>query len=473
MKTKISNWIILLSIILLGKITFSQDIIIRGNIKDNAPFKALIFEPIVAPTILNTKKEVFPHQGVFEIRIPVTQPTEIKIAYKNETFHVFAIPNSTIILDINFPDIKSSLITQSLNNEDHAFINREREILFNEDSIINWAKNLNYSDFVSKIEFEKAILKQMFEESLYYPYLSETFKNYFNQEYLFSNALIKIIDYPLYSSKHSDSFYLSYQEMINAFQQMPHNASTMVTPNFVKLHQKVLRYQTVQNTSEDATFQFEHHYFYKKMFELAKNYPIAFIQDALLEGTIYEYLKWFRKPQDLKDEIYYFTEKLRNPEQKSAIKNKLVQMAQYEKNAINPPMFWQDINQTPMHSYSFRGKMMYVYFWASWCESCMEEIKALQKWKSEFPEHPLQLFFISLDNQLTQWKKTMRNLPQDNIVHGIAYPGGIESEMAQKYRIQNLPQAFLIDYSGNNIQKAPLPSQKNIFKDFLFQLDIK
>jgi thioredoxin-related protein len=64
-------------------------------------------------------------------------------------------------------------------------------------------------------------------------------------------------------------------------------------------------------------------------------------------------------------------------------------------------------------------------------------------------------------------------LPQDNIVHGIAYPGGIESEMAQKYRIQNLPQAFLIDYSGNNIQKAPLPSQKNIFKDFLFQLDIK
>jgi hypothetical protein len=64
-------------------------------------------------------------------------------------------------------------------------------------------------------------------------------------------------------------------------------------------------------------------------------------------------------------------------------------------------------------------------------------------------------------------------LNQNIGIHGIAYPGGIESEMAQKYRIQNLPQAFLIDYSGNNIQKAPLPSQRSVFKDFLFQMDIK
>jgi thiol-disulfide isomerase/thioredoxin len=473
MKTKIYYWILLFGLIIFAKTALAQNIIIRGTIKDDAPLKALIFEPIVAPTILNSKKEVFPHQGVFEINIPIAQPTEVRIAYKNETFKVFAIPNSTIILDINFPDIKSSLITQSKNNEDHAFLNREIALFFNEDSIKNWATTLNYSDFVSKIELEKAILKQMFEESLYFPYLSETFKNYFNQEYLFSNALLKIIDYPLYTSKHSDSFYLSYQKMIHTFQQMPYKEASIITPNFIKLHQKVLRYQTVQKTSQDSSFQFEQFYFYKNMFELAKRYPIPSIQDVLLEGTLLEYIKWYRRPQDLKNEIYYFTEKLSNPEQKTAIKNKLVQIAQYEKNAINPPMFWQDNQQTPIHSYSFRGQMMYVYFWASWCESCIQEIKALQKWKSEFPEHPLQLFFISIDPQLNLWKKTMQNLNQNIGIHGIAYPGGIESEMAQKYLIQNLPQAFLIDYSGNNIQKAPLPSQRSVFKDFLFQMDIK
>jgi hypothetical protein len=144
MKTKIYYWICLFGLIIFAKTALAQNIIIRGAIKDDAPLKALIFEPIAAPTILSTKKEVFPHQGVFEINIPIAQPTEIKVAYKNETFKVFAIPNSTIILDINFPDIKSSLITQSKNNEDHAFLNRETALFFNEDSIKNWAKTLSY-----------------------------------------------------------------------------------------------------------------------------------------------------------------------------------------------------------------------------------------------------------------------------------------------------------------------------------------
>ena len=100
MKTKIYYWICLFGLIIFAKTALAQNIIIRGAIKDDAPLKALIFEPIAAPTILSTKKEVFPHQGVFEINIPIAQPTEIKVAYKNETFKVFAIPCVNLLYNV-------------------------------------------------------------------------------------------------------------------------------------------------------------------------------------------------------------------------------------------------------------------------------------------------------------------------------------------------------------------------------------
>jgi peroxiredoxin len=91
----------------------------------------------------------------------------------------------------------------------------------------------------------------------------------------------------------------------------------------------------------------------------------------------------------------------------------------------------------------YRGKVVLVDFWATWCEGCKEEIP----WFSEFQKtngtKSLAVIGVSMDEG--GWPVVKPFLTQTHVPYRILLG---DDATAQRYGIQNLPDTFLIDRQG-------------------------
>lgn len=51
----------------------------------------------------------------------------------------------------------------------------------------------------------------------------------------------------------------------------------------------------------------------------------------------------------------------------------------------------------------FKGQVVLLSFWATWCSECVDQLPALQGLKNEFGDRGLELISVSLDDQDPTW----------------------------------------------------------------------
>lgn len=94
---------------------------------------------------------------------------------------------------------------------------------------------------------------------------------------------------------------------------------------------------------------------------------------------------------------------------------------------------------------NYKGKVIFLNFWATWCPPCKKEMPDVESIYKEYEENKKDVVILGVNSEKeNEVKKFLKD-------KGYTFPTLIDenSEVMRKYFIQAFPTSFVIDKEGN------------------------
>ena len=94
---------------------------------------------------------------------------------------------------------------------------------------------------------------------------------------------------------------------------------------------------------------------------------------------------------------------------------------------------------------NYKGKVIFLNFWATWCPPCKKEMPDVESIYKEYEENKKDVVILGINSEKeNEVKKFLKD-------KGYTFPTLIDenSEVMRKYFIQAFPTSFVIDKEGN------------------------
>ena len=131
-----------------------------------------------------------------------------------------------------------------------------------------------------------------------------------------------------------------------------------------------------------------------------------------------------------------------------------------------PGFVLEDLEGAEVSLAKYKGNVIILDFWATWCPPCRMEIPHFQELYEEYAGQGLVIIGIALDRGGASVVKPFVDS------NGVTYPVAIGSrEIADAYGgIRGIPTTFIIDRQGNIVDKAVGYRDKAFFEEAIKDL---
>lgn len=114
--------------------------------------------------------------------------------------------------------------------------------------------------------------------------------------------------------------------------------------------------------------------------------------------------------------------------------------------AAFPAFAEQDLNGRPLDLAAYRGKVVLVDFWATWCGPCIGELPNVRAAYDKYKAKGFDIIGISLDQDREQLESFLKE-------HGMTWAQyfdgqGWKNKLAKQFGISSIPATYLLDQEG-------------------------
>jgi thiol-disulfide isomerase/thioredoxin len=195
--------------------------------------------------------------------------------------------------------------------------------------------------------------------------------------------------------------------------------------------------------------------FYEDGFEIAKKELEGEVRDTYLAFSLGNILE--RRTYLFQNE---WKEEIKDPKLQEYVIELMKANPILPKGAKTPYFFLADSAGNEYKSSDFKGKILLINFWATWCKPCIKEFPEENKLVEKYKDQPVEIVNICIDSEVEKWKSYLDkyDLKTTNL-----YANGNWNDKLQKdFGIQGLPHSTLIDWNGKVVENKCRRASENI-----------
>jgi peroxiredoxin len=134
-------------------------------------------------------------------------------------------------------------------------------------------------------------------------------------------------------------------------------------------------------------------------------------------------------------------------ETQASVRDAMATLEQFKVKTIEDPEFaGEAIDGAKVDVANFKGKVVLIDFWGTWCGPCIAEFPAMRLIYDAFHKHGFEIIGIAVDEQetLKEFFTKYDPLPWANLADK-------EATFAEKYGIRSFPTVVIIDQEGKHV----------------------
>lgn len=393
--------------------------------------------------------------GKFSQKIEMENPGYYILVVGNQMKQIFLGPNYDLNIKTIFPENLGKPIIE-FSGKGEIENNMLQNIMQSIDQIdYDYLENIDKTQIINYIDSIFNNFSVSFEKMIKGKNLDPNFVNFQNKYCKFKAATLKLV-LGLQNGIDDPSFF-SFIDQLEL-----NNSQYLSIPDF----RMFIEYYTEKLLSDQLadlndTIKSKPEIWVKKKFKVISTFENIKIKEYLYFSAVkqvieYEGLEGFELCRDI------YNNEIKNDTYRNQIKLMLQKKMELAKGKPAFDFTCYDVNDKEIHLSDFKGKVIYLDFWATWCTPCKEEKPYFVELSKQYKNKGIEFISISLDEKDTfeEWKNLTH---QDQGIIHLRTHAGWDPEITDKFQISSVPTFILIDAEGNFIDAtAPRPSSKEI-----------
>lgn len=125
-----------------------------------------------------------------------------------------------------------------------------------------------------------------------------------------------------------------------------------------------------------------------------------------------------------------------------------LQSSKYEPLTVGkvaPDFELPDLAEQEVRLSDYRGKVVFLNFWATWCKPCKEEMPSMEVLYRQFKDNGLVVLAVSIDRVTTK-----DDIPPFVKSMDLSFPVLVDSwgQTDKRYKLMGVPETYIIDQEG-------------------------